>query len=53
MIFSDANIFHFSYNLAKAAANFSTSLVDKHLIDIEITGSGTKIDSYTREQSNF
>jgi len=31
--------------LARAAANVSTSFVDKHLIDIEITGSGTKIDS--------
>ena len=32
-------------HLARAAANFSTSFVDEHFIDIEITGSGTKMDS--------
>jgi hypothetical protein len=32
-------------HLARAAANFSTSFVDEHLMDIEMTGSGTKIDS--------
>jgi hypothetical protein len=38
-------------HLARAAANFSTSLVEEHLMDIEITGSGTNIDSYTENSS--
>lgn len=48
---NDSNLFNSVFSLfyktylARAAANFSTSLVDEHLIDIEITGSGTKIDS--------